>query len=98
MSNSGGGSCTDCTWTLAGNNIASVSSTDSVTIPAGNYLVSWEQSLSSDNQVLMGITLTLDNGSTLELGTIGPNKQAIQNLGGPIHGVKWTYTDVLTSV
>ena len=65
FSNSAGGS-----WTLSGNNLASTSSTDSVTIPAGNHLVSWEQSLSSDSQVLMGITLTLDDGSTLELGTI----------------------------
>ena len=46
----------------------------------------------------MGITITLDTGTVLELGTIGPVKQDIQYLGGPIHGVKWTYNEVLTSV
>ena len=46
----------------------------------------------------MGITLTLDDASTLELGVIGPVKEAVQNLGGPIHGVRWTSNEVLTSI
>ena len=54
--------------------------------------------MSSDRTTLMGITLTLDDGATLTLGTIGPEKEDIQHLGGPIHGIKWTYTDVVTSV
>ena len=72
-----GGACTDCSWALSGSNIGSATSTDTVTIPVGNYLVRWQQSLSSDSAVLMGITLTLDDGSTLELGTIGPNSEAV---------------------
>lgn len=47
----------------------------------------------------MGITLTLADGSTLTVGTIGPETEDIQHLGGPIHGVKWTFdSPVITSV
>ena len=97
FTDSSGGTCTECSWALSGSNLGSATSTDTVTIPVGNYLVSWQQSLSSDSAVLMGITLTLDDGSTLELGTIGPNSEAVQYLGGPIHGIKWTYDEVITS-
>ena len=94
-----GSPCTDCSWALSGTDLATASpTTATVSIPAGRQLVSWEQSLSSDSAVLMGITLTLDDGSTLELGVIGPVKDAAQNLGGPIHGVRWTFSEVITSV
>ena len=93
-----GDPCPGCTWSLAGNAVGSATESPEVTIPNGKMLVSWEQSLSSDRTTLMGITLTLDDASILTLGTIGPEKEDIQYLGGPLHGVKWTYNDVITSV
>ena len=93
-----GSACAECYWDPAGTNIGSASSDYTVTIPNNEQMVSWEQSTSADGAVLMGITITLDTGTVLELGTIGPVKQDIQYLGGPIHGVKWTYNEVLTSV
>ena len=94
-----GSNCAECSWTLAGNSITSTTKSETVTIPnnGNDYIVSWEQSTSSDGKVLMGITITTDT-STLLLGEIGPVKQPIQYLGGPIHGVKWTYEDLITSV
>ena len=46
----------------------------------------------------MGVTFTLDDGSTLDLGTIGPETEDVQYLGGPIHGAKWKTGDLLTEV
>ena len=93
-----GDACPGCSWVLAGNNIGAAVDAPEVTIPASRTLISWEQSLSSDRTTLMGITLTLDDASTLTLGTIGPEKEDVQYLGGPIHGIKWTYNDVITSI
>ena len=70
-----GSNCAECSWSFAGNNIASTTKSETVTIPnnGNDYILSWEQSTSSDGKVLMGVTITTDT-STLLLGEIGPIK------------------------
>ena len=58
------------------------------------------QSLSEDESILMGITLMYENEDedTIgkdTIGTIGPKTQEWQYLGGPLHGVKWSFGESL---
>lgn len=93
-----GDPCPQCTWPMGGTTDVAATVQPEVTIPGTTILVSWTQSLSADRSYLMGVTLTLADGSTLTIGTIGPETEATQHLGGPLHGVKWKFDTVITNV
>lgn len=91
---------------MHGTNHNSVTFTESPTesIPDNNHLIGFEQTLSNDRSLPLGVILHLydentSNVITLEVGSvIGTEREDIQWLGGSFHAMKWRADDLLRKV